>query len=255
MPEQLTDEARELLSALVKERTRELFAEDAGKHREYLDSVFNRLTWALGILVVAVGVFGTWTFGESVEAAANGQVRTFMNEERVREQLQTQIDDAIRKASPQLEAEALRRVKVALESQVGQDLQDAVAAKAAEIRGVPAASIVADSLRGPSGPEGPTGKQGPPGLDGLPLGTILSWVPQSGQGTSTTPPIGWRICDGRDGTPDLRNGILVGGPVLAKHGRNEEPGKQTGWNIRAAGPGGPEPDWQGFTVLFIMKMQ
>ena len=59
---------------------------------------------------------------------------------------------------------------------------------------------------GPQGPRGVTGDRGPKGLPGnVPVGTILAWVP----GAESLPP-GWRVCDGRYGTPDLSGRFLRG---------------------------------------------
>lgn len=42
-----------------------------------------------------------------------------------------------------------------------------------------------------------------PAFPGVPSGTIVMW-------TRTTPPEGWLLCDGSQGTPDLRNRFIVG---------------------------------------------
>jgi microcystin-dependent protein len=52
-----------------------------------------------------------------------------------------------------------------------------------------------------------TGKVQENGKDLLPKGTIVMWYPITG---STTPPAGWKICDGTDNTPDLRGRFIVG---------------------------------------------
>lgn len=43
--------------------------------------------------------------------------------------------------------------------------------------------------------------------DELPIGTVLAWVPAVGE---SQPPPGWEVCDGRQGTPDLRGLFLRG---------------------------------------------
>jgi microcystin-dependent protein len=40
-------------------------------------------------------------------------------------------------------------------------------------------------------------------LNRVPVGTIIAW-------NSTTPPAGWAICDGQNGTPDLRGRFILG---------------------------------------------
>ena len=43
--------------------------------------------------------------------------------------------------------------------------------------------------------------------DELPVGSIVAWMPPPG---AAAPPSGWEICDGRNGTPDLRGLFLRG---------------------------------------------
>ena len=50
-------------------------------------------------------------------------------------------------------------------------------------------------------------------LDSLPKGVILAWYAQSG-----TIPDGWAVCDGVNGTPDLRNRFLRGVATFADVG-------------------------------------
>ena len=40
----------------------------------------------------------------------------------------------------------------------------------------------------------------------LPTGSIIAWSPPSG---ATTPPVGWAVCDGTKGTPDLRGRFIL----------------------------------------------
>jgi hypothetical protein len=71
--------------------------------------------------------------------------------------------------------------------------------------------------QGAQGMAGPAGAQGAPGDDGadgpiwpwvapVPRGIICMW-----SGTASDVPSGWHICDGAEGTPDLRDRFLVGG--------------------------------------------
>ena len=74
-----------------------------------------------------------------------------------------------------------------------------------------------DGDRGERGVAGPPGMTGPPGADAefpyqeflstmyslIPPGIIVMW-------SGTTPPTGWVICDGQNGTPDLRGRFIVG---------------------------------------------
>lgn len=63
---------------------------------------------------------------------------------------------------------------------------------------------------GPAGPQGATGPQGPQGIpgpagEGLVAGIICMW-----SGSTASVPTGWALCDGTNGTPDLRDRFIVG---------------------------------------------
>ena len=83
-----------------------------------------------------------------------------------------------------------------------------------------------DGEPGPAGPQGekgdpgPEGPQGPPGEavgGGVPIGSIVIW-----SGAADAVPTGWALCDGSNGTPDLRDRFVLGaGP---KHQTGETGG-------------------------------
>lgn len=84
----------------------------------------------------------------------------------------------------------------------------------------------ADGATGPKGDTGDTGPQGPQGIQGvpgsdaaIPAGVIVMWA-----GTLATIPSGWNLCNGTNGTPDLRDRFIVG----AANGAN--PGTTGGAN-------------------------
>ena len=60
--------------------------------------------------------------------------------------------------------------------------------------------------------QGPVGKTGPAGIPGvhgkgadLPKGVVVAWY-----GMPNTIPNGWRICDGLNGTPNLKDRFIIG---------------------------------------------
>lgn len=60
--------------------------------------------------------------------------------------------------------------------------------------------------QGPSGATGATGAAGPAGSDAtIPSGIVVMW-----SGSSVTIPSGWLLCNGSNGTPDLRDRFIVG---------------------------------------------
>lgn len=78
-----------------------------------------------------------------------------------------------------------------------------------DVNGKPAA-VSKEELRGPQGIQGlvgATGAQGPqgPAGPGMPSGVIVMW-----SGAANAIPSGWVLCNGSNGTPDLRNRFIVG---------------------------------------------
>jgi hypothetical protein len=72
----------------------------------------------------------------------------------------------------------------------------------------------ATGATGPEGPQGPQGETGPAGDGGgVPTGVILMWA-----GLLSSIPTGWALCDGQNGTPDLRDRFIVGAAADANPG-------------------------------------
>ena len=65
----------------------------------------------------------------------------------------------------------------------------------------------AQGPKGDTGATGPQGPQGPAGADGAgaPTGVIVMWA-----GLISAIPSGWALCDGNNGTPDLRSRFIKG---------------------------------------------
>lgn len=67
-------------------------------------------------------------------------------------------------------------------------------------------SAGATGSAGPTGPAGAIGPTGPTGTSSsIPAGLIMIW-----SGSVSTIPAGWALCDGGNGTPDLRDRFVVG---------------------------------------------
>ena len=82
----------------------------------------------------------------------------------------------------------------------------------------------AQGLRGPAGSQGPEGRLGPQGPKGeigdsaqVPKGLIVAW-------NGTTPPSGWALCDGKNGTPDLSGRFILG--KSAKYNKGKTGGQE-----------------------------
>jgi hypothetical protein len=76
-----------------------------------------------------------------------------------------------------------------------------------------------------------------------PEGLIMMWT-----GSSTTPPTGWVLCDGNEGTPDLRNRFIRGTTT------GEDPGSSGGGipHSHTAGPLSVTTGWAGATLIACM---
>lgn len=75
---------------------------------------------------------------------------------------------------------------------------------------------------GAIGPAGPAGPMGPPGPAGaFPPGVIVMW-----SGPLGAIPSGWALCDGTNGTPDLRERFVMGASA------GQDPGGQGGKNLQ-----------------------
>jgi microcystin-dependent protein len=61
-------------------------------------------------------------------------------------------------------------------------------------------------VEGVNGAVGPQGPRGPPGSNAVfPKGVIVSWY-----GSASSIPKGWTVCNGTNGTPDLRDRFILG---------------------------------------------
>ena len=63
----------------------------------------------------------------------------------------------------------------------------------------------ATGFTGATGPQGATGVQGATGANAIPAGVIVLW-----SGSAVSIPGGWYLCDGTNGTPNLRDRFVVG---------------------------------------------
>jgi len=76
---------------------------------------------------------------------------------------------------------------------------------------------------GATGPQGPQGIQGPAGSDAsIPSGLIAMWA-----GLLANIPSGWALCDGLNGTPDLRSKFIKGSAAAANPGATGGAASQT----------------------------
>jgi hypothetical protein len=75
-------------------------------------------------------------------------------------------------------------------------------------------SAGAQGPQGIQGPAGIQGIQGPAGTDAsIPAGVIVMWA-----GLLANIPVGWHLCNGTNGTPDLRNRFIKGADQAADPG-------------------------------------
>ncbi len=95
---------------------------------------------------------------------------------------------------------------------------------------------------GSNGANGPTGPQGPAGA-GAPMGIISMW-----SGTIASIPVGYSLCNGSNGTPDLTDKFIISVASSA-----ENPGLVLGAYVDVEESMTP-PDRQFYKLAYIMKL-
>ena len=173
----------------VELAVRRLFSADAGQYRQYLEAQFSQLKWALGVLLVLVsGViiyFSGRTYSE-VRSFAENQVNERVVDVIFNDKARTKLDDrvtfTIQSSNTQARISELveKQVRTIVDAEVGKRLNAAFAEQLAVLK----TNDLKTSL--------------------LPRGIIIPWLARE------TMPTGWAVCDGGNGTPDLRGKFLMG---------------------------------------------
>lgn len=217
-------ENQEQIDEYIKTKVSEALFKDASDHRQFMESTFKHITWAIGILVIVVAVAGTWLFGKSVESASREKVKQFMKETDVPILLKAEIEAAFSQEKEGIPERAKEAVDRILKSETGKQLKHEIEIKIDEIKKLSGSALIASQLVGPAGPPGPAGNAGKPGRDlEFPVGTIISsslspeqmasqfgdkW--QLADGSTVDPRSTYTMITGQSVLPDLRGVFLRG---------------------------------------------
>jgi len=173
---------------------RRLFAEDAGKHREYLELQFKRLTWSLSIIAVIIFTAFVYITGRSTKEISDHakqrvdtQILTMAADELIEERLNLKVHELIQsdQISNQILASVRKKVEPTVGAVLGEELNKEVENFLERINNQDIT---------------------------IPRGTIIAWY------SNRKTPSGWHICDGTEGTPDLRERFLFGAKTAEEIG-------------------------------------
>ena len=156
----------EEIDAAVRLKIAEVLRQDASKHREFLELMFKRITWAIGLIVLIVGSVAIYVFGESVNAVAESSVAAFMNEEQIQKQLLSEVSDSIASQRPKIRSEVESSIKNVVSEAAEIMLDGIVSDKIAQFQNLEPEELLQRGLKGERGPEGPEGLVGPRGIPG-----------------------------------------------------------------------------------------
>jgi hypothetical protein len=170
----------------VELEVRRLFGEDAGKHREFLDAQLSTLkttiTWVAviggGLLIFFLGKTYSDVEG-TVKSAVEQRMLDYKVDEQVKARLEARAETIISSASEKILEVVDKEIKGKVASEAGRVLNETLAAKVEALNNIDLSKTL------------------------LPSGIILPWI-----GPEIPP--GWVMCDGKNGTPDLRERFLRG---------------------------------------------
>ncbi len=155
------DDVEKMVGSEVDKKIAEYAKNDADKHRKFLETMFQRITWAIGLILILVLGAGTWLFGKSVENATKVTVSAFLTQDDVPEQVRSIVTQTINASLPQLKKSVGAATIEALQEGTGKLLTKAVEQKIDEIKKLKKTDLIQAGLQGKRGVPGPIG---PPGI-------------------------------------------------------------------------------------------
>jgi hypothetical protein len=207
----MDDTLKNEIATEVENKVAALFREDATNHRLFLQSTLKLVISFISAIIIVASVAGAIIFGNSVETATRGQVKNFMKEERVKDEMRVEIENSFKDSIPGMKERAKREVENALNSLTGKALDVEIEKKIEEIKKLKGIDLIEAGLKGekgnqgergprgymgPKGETGDTGPTGPKGPKGDPGQAMLSHAVMAFN--SDTCPSGWsEFIDGR----------------------------------------------------------
>lgn len=211
----MSDKLNEEAAKAIELKVRQLFATDIASHREFVSQQFVQLKWAIGVIIIALGVFIAFTFGDTMDSFFLSKVIDYKVEGKLQERLDEQIvmltqdtsmtkrvEQSVKEMGDSLAAEYLS-------SKIARDI-DTIAEKA--IVELTNSSIKAIEDRASTQVGLISGQRTSIETSNylIPKGSIIAW-------TGINIPQGWKICDGKNGRPALVGRFLYGARSLTKN--------------------------------------
>lgn len=187
----------EALKNEIELQVRRMFSQDADKHRQFLQQQMTELKWAAGVLATLLAAAIVYFAGKSysdLQEYTQKQVDERVLTETVNGEIRKRVLDAIPvaltapPATNVISTQLREQIRLGVEKEAADKLEKAVNEQLRVLN----QSEIAKYL--------------------LPRGTIVAWFGKEAV------PSGWAICDGTNGTPDLRQRFLRGGADTARSG-------------------------------------
>ncbi|MEM7097969.1 MAG: hypothetical protein AAF541_06895 [Pseudomonadota bacterium] len=161
------------IEALVAKRINKFLNEDAVSHRNFLETMFKRVTGLFAILAATITGMLYFMLGNSADEAVTNATKTigsvvdsriskFLAEEEVPERLRVVITDELNKLEPEIQDDVEYRAKTTVRKEVELAMDAVVKQKLSELRNVTIDELIARGLKGERGPRGETGRAGAP---------------------------------------------------------------------------------------------
>lgn len=185
-----------------------LFTEQQKNHQDYVKDQITSLKWISGFIISGIGllatvVFGTFAylFGQSyseldkkMAVVANEIAISYRIDSKVQEELDALIELSVEKTASEVDSMFQSELSVLID-QIRPEIENTINTIFLEYEGEKLKEIINDKLARLESTNIPDVL--------IPSGTIVAW-------TKLEIPDGWALCDGRNGTPNLRGRFIQG---------------------------------------------
>ena len=79
------------------------FSQEVSEHRTFLEILFNKVMWAVALIVVVMLGIGSLLFNNSLDIAATKQVQVLMDEKNVARTLSVKVDQALAESDDKIQ--------------------------------------------------------------------------------------------------------------------------------------------------------
>ena len=141
------EEHKQSTEKYIEKRINIFLSQDANIHRQFLESMFKRVMWSFGIIIITVTSILYFVWGRSVDSAAESSVNKFIDEQNVTKSILDKVDDHLLELAPTIRENAKSEAKIAIEDEVSRITRE----KLAELKGLTIEELASKGLRGPKG--------------------------------------------------------------------------------------------------------